>query len=65
MTFAPPRPSETIPTGDEIAAARLWALDHDHQALLAHRFALLTRASWEAQTAADRHLVARHRASLA
>ena len=64
MTIAPSLLSETSPSRDEIFAARLWALDHDHEALLAHRFALLTRATREAQSAADRHLVARHRASL-
>ncbi|QAY63853.1 hypothetical protein ET495_12100 [Xylanimonas allomyrinae] len=49
------------PTPEELQAARVWALEHDHEALLAHRVALLTQASWEVQSDAERHLVARHR----
>ncbi|GAB2462895.1 hypothetical protein GCM10007967_16490 [Xylanimonas ulmi] len=60
MEAAEPHPS-TEPTPEALLAAARWALDHDHQALLAHRVARLSQAPWDVQDAADRHLIRRHR----
>ncbi|MCL1869000.1 MAG: hypothetical protein FWF90_01130 [Promicromonosporaceae bacterium] len=63
MSFVLVGTTSSSPTPDEICAARWWALDHDHEALLAHRVARSMQADWAEQAAADERLVARHRAA--
>ena len=60
----PPLPSYVhadppAPAPDDLAAACRWALDNDRDALLEHRIAILTHASWDVQAEAERRLVAR------
>ena len=49
----------TAVTPDDLLDARAWALENDRDALLEHRVAILTQASWEVQTAAEHRLVNR------
>jgi len=49
----------TAVTPDDLLDARTWALENDHDALLEHRVAVLTQASWEVQQAAEHRLVTR------
>lgn len=58
-TFSWTHTSPATPTTDDLVAAPRWALDNDRDALLEHRIAILTQASWEVQAETERRLVAR------
>lgn len=49
----------STPTHAEIRAALMWAIDHDHRALVRHRTAHHLARSEAARLAADEDLVAR------
>ncbi len=58
---APEPPTDGSVVTDEILEAQRWALDHDRHALLEHRLAVFTQASWEVQEETERRLLHRYR----